>query len=363
MVGVGLDACCHCAHAGARMKDQFSSSDVFFKDLKSLKKACTPKVGIVAYKVIEDMSIQVNVPALAIEEVAPLAVLDATMLAPEEIFHGKGNIKEEAELTKEERKRRRANQKRRFRRLKGEGIEGIREKRGGRGVISKREGFRDFGSRFVERGEGGIFFEKEPAATTCGSRMSSTAMERSSRSFIIHGRLLRGWLPTSHFFLPPLHSRQLMALPPATLVVAPGHLQWLRMSPPLPPATIDTSPILPAVSASAGPDFQRPSAPPPPVSPLHAAAGVSSRHGRLRRLPQSSPASPAAADTFAIAACTSRDGCRRSRRIPPPNHSHSCLWQPADVDPAIVPVYFILRTTIMLVSHLYYPACVPCAGL
>ncbi|KAG6518622.1 hypothetical protein ZIOFF_022102 [Zingiber officinale] len=70
-------------------------------------------------EVIEDMSIQVNVPALAMEEVAPLVISDAAMLAPEEIFHGKGNIKEEAELTKEERKRRWANQKRRFRRLKG----------------------------------------------------------------------------------------------------------------------------------------------------------------------------------------------------------------------------------------------------
>ncbi|XP_042391039.1 inactive TPR repeat-containing thioredoxin TTL3-like [Zingiber officinale] len=40
MAGVGLDACCHCAHVGAQLKDQFSSLDVFFKDLKSLKKEC-----------------------------------------------------------------------------------------------------------------------------------------------------------------------------------------------------------------------------------------------------------------------------------------------------------------------------------
>ncbi|XP_064949359.1 M phase phosphoprotein 10-like [Musa acuminata AAA Group] len=64
--------------------------------------------------VIEDMSIQVNVPALAMEEIAPVAVSDAAMLAPEEIFQGKGDIKEEAELTKAERKRRRANKKRKF---------------------------------------------------------------------------------------------------------------------------------------------------------------------------------------------------------------------------------------------------------
>ncbi|PPR82631.1 hypothetical protein GOBAR_AA38082 [Gossypium barbadense] len=64
--------------------------------------------------VFEDMSIQTNVPALAMEEVAPMAVSDATMLAPEEVFSGKGDIKEEAELTKAERKRRRANKKRKF---------------------------------------------------------------------------------------------------------------------------------------------------------------------------------------------------------------------------------------------------------
>ncbi|MQL98808.1 hypothetical protein Taro_031521 [Colocasia esculenta] len=64
--------------------------------------------------VIEDMSIQANVPALAMEEIAPLAVSDAAMLAPEEIFSGKGDFKEEKELTQADRKRRRAKKKRKF---------------------------------------------------------------------------------------------------------------------------------------------------------------------------------------------------------------------------------------------------------
>ncbi|OAY78626.1 U3 small nucleolar ribonucleoprotein MPP10 [Ananas comosus] len=64
--------------------------------------------------VIEDMSIQANVPALAMEEIAPVAVSDAAMLAPEEIFEGKGDIKAEGELTQAERRRRRANKKRKF---------------------------------------------------------------------------------------------------------------------------------------------------------------------------------------------------------------------------------------------------------
>lgn len=43
-----------------------------------------------------------------------MAISDAAMLAPEEVFAGKGDIKEDAELTQAERKRRRVNKKRKF---------------------------------------------------------------------------------------------------------------------------------------------------------------------------------------------------------------------------------------------------------
>lgn len=52
-----------------------------------------------------------------------MAVSDAAMLAPEEVFDGKGDIKEEAELTKAERKRRRANKKRKFKGKIGHAME------------------------------------------------------------------------------------------------------------------------------------------------------------------------------------------------------------------------------------------------
>ncbi|RLM75363.1 U3 small nucleolar ribonucleoprotein MPP10-like [Panicum miliaceum] len=97
-----------------------SISDELKKEANTLFKRICLKLDALSHfhfapkPVIEDMSVQANVPALAMEEIAPVAVSDVAMLAPEEIFEGKGDIKEEGELTQAERKRRRANKKRRY---------------------------------------------------------------------------------------------------------------------------------------------------------------------------------------------------------------------------------------------------------
>ncbi|XP_057951492.1 M phase phosphoprotein 10 isoform X2 [Malania oleifera] len=93
--------------------EQKKEASMLFKKL-CLKLDALSHFHFTPKPVIEEMSIQANVPALAMEEIAPVAVSDAAMLAPEEVFAGKGDIKEEAELTKAERKRRRASKKRKF---------------------------------------------------------------------------------------------------------------------------------------------------------------------------------------------------------------------------------------------------------
>lgn len=93
--------------------EQKKEASILFKKL-CLKLDALSHFHFAPKPVIEDMSIQANVPALAMEEIAPVAVSDAAMLAPEEIFSGKGDVREEAELTQADRKRRRANRKRKF---------------------------------------------------------------------------------------------------------------------------------------------------------------------------------------------------------------------------------------------------------
>ncbi|KAK4800256.1 hypothetical protein SAY86_020743 [Trapa natans] len=93
--------------------EQKKEASLLFKRL-CLKLDALSHFNFAPKPVIEDMSIQANVPAFAMEEIAPMAVSDAAMLAPEEVFTGKGDIKDEAELTQQERKRRRANKKRKY---------------------------------------------------------------------------------------------------------------------------------------------------------------------------------------------------------------------------------------------------------
>ncbi|MCO5586109.1 hypothetical protein L7F22_040048 [Adiantum nelumboides] len=92
-------------------------ADEIRKEATRLFKALCVKLDALSHfhftpkPVIEDMAVRVDVPALAMEEVAPLMVSDAQMLAPEEHFTGQGITKADAELSREEKKRRRARKK------------------------------------------------------------------------------------------------------------------------------------------------------------------------------------------------------------------------------------------------------------
>lgn len=102
-----------------------SSSDALKNEAALLFKRLCLKLDALSHfqftpkPVIEDMSIQANVPALAMEEIAPVAISEASMLAPEELFTGEGPVKDEGELTREDRKRLRAAKKRKRKAEKG----------------------------------------------------------------------------------------------------------------------------------------------------------------------------------------------------------------------------------------------------
>ncbi|KAL3675156.1 hypothetical protein R1sor_025104 [Riccia sorocarpa] len=95
-----------------------TSTDVLRNEATLLFKALCSRLDALSHfnfapkPIIEDMGVRADVPALAMEEVAPLAVSDASLLAPEEVFRGEDGLKAEAELTPEERRKRRAQRKR-----------------------------------------------------------------------------------------------------------------------------------------------------------------------------------------------------------------------------------------------------------
>ena len=117
----------HLAKTGARLDEE--KEDPVAVEARALFAALAVKLDALSNfnfapkPVVQEMQIKTDAPALQVEEVAPLAASDAARRAPEEVFAGgegaggargsaAGDVKADAELTKEDRKAARAKRKR-----------------------------------------------------------------------------------------------------------------------------------------------------------------------------------------------------------------------------------------------------------
>ena len=117
----------HLAKTGARLDEE--KEDPVAVEARALFAALAVKLDALSNfnfapkPVVQEMQIKTDAPALQVEEVAPLAASDAARQAPEEVFAGgegaggargsaAGDVKADAELTKEDRKAARAKRKR-----------------------------------------------------------------------------------------------------------------------------------------------------------------------------------------------------------------------------------------------------------
>ena len=179
----------HLAKTGARLDEE--KEDPVVVEARALFSALAVKLDALSNfhfapkPVVQEMAIKTDAPALQAEEVAPLMASEASRAAPEEVFAGgegaggvrgsaAGDVKADAELTKEERKAARAKRKR-----KGKAVSNERER-----VKAKREREKEAKEKAAE--DAG-FTRKAPkvamlAAAPAGGR-SKSEFSKSSKVF------------------------------------------------------------------------------------------------------------------------------------------------------------------------------------